>query len=205
MLYLTQVLNEIKKESSPPKSLRAEHLFKLNEAVFNLSEEDAVDGPLAAVEKIQIAYNTGKFDNTDSNFFYDYLALLGTMQNQHFFSQKQTEKMLGWIKEVVDGSGMLAPASGGSSSKALEATGQRPEEAATGFAARADESEPKGKTKSKAKEELSVVDAVAAQQVVAPRVSWPLQEPPAKASPGKKGKGKGQTAGKWDYEEEEEE
>ena len=34
-------------ESNPPKALRAEHLFKLNEAVFNLSEEDAVDGALA--------------------------------------------------------------------------------------------------------------------------------------------------------------
>lgn len=70
-----------------------------------------------------------RYDNTDSNFFYDYLALLGTMQpgslgtnssvsdgvlslsnsscrqirlrNQHFFSTKQTEKMLGWIKEAA--------------------------------------------------------------------------------------------------------
>merc|ERR1719394_1886907 len=54
------------------------------------------------IEKVRKAYNAGTYDNTDSNFFYDYLALLGTMQNQHFFSQKQTEKMLGWIKEIVD-------------------------------------------------------------------------------------------------------
>merc|ERR1719326_430854 len=33
--------------------------------------------------------------------FYDYLALLGTMQNQHFFSNKQTDKMLLWIRELV--------------------------------------------------------------------------------------------------------
>merc|ERR1712087_318093 len=56
----------------------------------------------ATVEKIRTAHNTGKYDNSDSNFFYDYLALLGTMQNQHFFNQKQTENMLHWIKEVVD-------------------------------------------------------------------------------------------------------
>merc|ERR1719394_812941 len=54
------------------------------------------------IEKVRKAYNAGTYDNTDSNFFYDYLALLGTMQNQHFFSQKQTEKMLGWIREVIE-------------------------------------------------------------------------------------------------------
>ena len=56
---------------------------------------------LEAVERIHTAYSSGRYDNADSNFFYDYLALLGTMQNQHFFSQKQTEKMLGWIKEAT--------------------------------------------------------------------------------------------------------
>merc|ERR1711948_252137 len=106
-MYLTQVLSDIKKESAPPKTIHAEHLFKLNEAVFNLPEEDTVDKNMAAklfatVEKIRSAHNTGKYDNSDSNFFYDYLALLGTMQNQHFFNQKQTEQMLDWIKEVVD-------------------------------------------------------------------------------------------------------
>lgn len=188
MLYLTQVLNEIKKESNPPKSLRAEHLFKLNEAVFNLSEEDAVDGPLAvklfqAVEKIHTAYNTGKYDNQDSNFFYDYLALLGTMQNQHFFSQKQTEKMLGWIKEVVDTSGMLAAPSGGSSSKTLEVENEKLRKKLEKLEGavqtiRNIETEPKGKNKTKAKAK---------------------EEPPVKASPGKKGKGKGKYD---DYEEE---
>jgi len=185
MLYLNQVLNEIKKESNPPKALRAEHLFKLNEAVFNLSEEDAVDGPLAVrlfqvVERIHTSYNTGKYDNTDSNFFYDYLALLGTMQNQHFFSTKQTEKMLGWIKEVVDTSGMLAAAPS-AGSKSLEAENEQLRKKLAKLegavqAIRAIETEPKAK-KTKAKE-----------------------EPAAKASPGKKGKGKGKFD---DYEEEE--
>ena len=66
-----------------------------------------------------------RYDNQDTGFFYEYLALLGTMQpvprarvrvswesdlqrradstdfrNQLFFSQKQIEKILGWIKEA---------------------------------------------------------------------------------------------------------
>merc|ERR1712151_480868 len=111
MGYLNTVLADIKKESAPPNKLHAEHLFKLNEAIFNLPEEDTVETGMAlklfqTVDKIRKAYNENKFDNTDSNFFYDYLALLGTMQNQHFFSQKQTEKMLAWIKEIVDDGSM---------------------------------------------------------------------------------------------------
>ncbi|CAK0865965.1 unnamed protein product [Prorocentrum cordatum] len=106
-MYLNTVLADIKKESAPPKKLHAEHLFKLNEAIFNLPEEDTVESGMAlklfqTVDKIRKAYNENKFDNADSNFFYDYLALLGTMQNQHFFTQKQTEKMLEWIAEVVE-------------------------------------------------------------------------------------------------------
>jgi len=106
-MYLDSVLFDIRKDSAPPKLLHAEHLFKLNEAVFNLNEDDTVDSEMATkifqtVEMIRKSYNSGKFDNTDCNFFYDYLALLGTMQNQHFFSQTQTEKMLGWIREVMD-------------------------------------------------------------------------------------------------------
>eukprot|EP00928_Gymnodinium_smaydae_P054505 TRINITY_DN3825_c0_g3_i1.p2 TRINITY_DN3825_c0_g3~~TRINITY_DN3825_c0_g3_i1.p2 ORF type:complete len:338 (-),score=128.58 TRINITY_DN3825_c0_g3_i1:168-1181(-) len=105
--YLEQVLKEINRESSPPKALHAEHLFKLNEAVFNLNEDETVDSKTASrlfqvVGTITTAYQQGKFDNTDSNFFYDYLALLGTMQNQHFFSCKQTDKLLAWMRDVLD-------------------------------------------------------------------------------------------------------
>lgn len=106
-MYLENVLADIKKETVPPKLLTAEHLYKLNEAIFNLPEEDRIDQKqvtklFVAVEKVRQAYNEGKIDNSDSNFFYDYVALLGTMQNQHFFSFKQTDKMLEWIKEAVD-------------------------------------------------------------------------------------------------------
>mmetsp|Transcript_83568 Transcript_83568/g.147778 ORF Transcript_83568/g.147778 Transcript_83568/m.147778 type:complete len:224 (+) Transcript_83568:81-752(+) len=207
MLYLAQVLNDIKKESSPPKTLRAEHLFKLNEAVFNLSEEDAVDGPLAlrlfqAVEKINIAYHTGKYDNTDSNFFYDYLALLGTMQNQHFFSQKQTEKMLGWIKEVVDGSEMTAETGG---SKALESENAKLKkklEKYEGAAAKAKakpapvEEPAKSKKGKKAKE---VIPEPVKQEPKGKSKAKGKGKAPVEEEPPKKGKGKGK--GKAEKEE----
>merc|ERR1719316_1714237 len=109
MRYLNTVLGDI---NNAGKGLNAEHVYKLNEAVFNLPEEDTVDSRLAsklftAVGKIRTAYNTGKMDDRDSNFFYDYVALLGTMQNQHFFSPKQTDSMIEWITEV---SGSSEPA-----------------------------------------------------------------------------------------------
>mmetsp|Transcript_50322 Transcript_50322/g.109273 ORF Transcript_50322/g.109273 Transcript_50322/m.109273 type:complete len:286 (+) Transcript_50322:94-951(+) len=126
-MYLANVLTDIREESAPPRSLSAEHLFKLNEAVFNLPEEDKIDKKLATqlfqtVKKIRTAYNEGKYNNADSNFFYDYLALLGTMQNQHFFSTQQTDSMLSWIMEVVGESGMgTASAQPGAPKKDLQA------------------------------------------------------------------------------------
>jgi len=106
-MYLSTVLTDIRKDAAPPKQLHAEHLYKLNEAVFNLPEEDSVDQQLAAklfqtIKKVRQSFNSGQYSNQDKNFFYDYLALLGTVQNQHYFSQTQTWKMLEWIREVVD-------------------------------------------------------------------------------------------------------
>jgi len=115
-MYLTTVLADIQRESAPPKALNAEHLYKMNEAIFNLPEEDTIDGKTSAklfqaVTKIQQAYTKGNICDSDSNFFYDYVALLGTLQNQHFFSSKQTDKMLSWVKEAIDdGSGAAAAA-----------------------------------------------------------------------------------------------
>uniref|UniRef100_A0A7S1WFC4 Uncharacterized protein n=1 Tax=Alexandrium catenella TaxID=2925 RepID=A0A7S1WFC4_ALECA len=115
-MYLNSVLLDIQKESAPPKALNAEHLYKMNEAVFNLPEEDVIDQKMSnklfqAVTKIRKAYNSGKVRDTDNNFFYDYVALLGTLQNQHFFSGDQTDQMLSWVKEAIDdGSSQPAPA-----------------------------------------------------------------------------------------------
>jgi len=92
----------------------AEDLFLLNEAMFNLPEEDVVDNKTTAklfqaVSKIARDYNAGKYDTSDPNFFYDYVALLGTMQNQHFFSTKQNTAMLGWLAEATGGSSSPPP------------------------------------------------------------------------------------------------
>eukprot|EP00913_Durusdinium_trenchii_P029687 g27825.t1 len=93
------------------RSYTAEDIYRLNEAIFNLPEEDKkhtfsffdanTTGLLfKAVQKIKKAYSAGKCDK-DPNFYYDYVALLATMQNQHFFSQKQTKLLLDWLHEVV--------------------------------------------------------------------------------------------------------
>lgn len=133
--YVERVLIDIKaesgldgkKSSGSSKSVHAEHLFKLNEAVFNLAEEDTIEEGQAAkmfqtIELIRSSYKSGRFDNTDSNFFYDYLAMLATMQNQHFFTQNQTEKMHVWIRELMDDSRFTSstPASGSNESSLKE-------------------------------------------------------------------------------------
>jgi len=197
MSYLESVLSTIRKESSPPKTLRAEHLFKLNEAVFNLSEEETVDEQLAkrlfqALERIQTAYGSGKYDNTDSNFFYDYLALLGTMQNQHFFSQKQTEKILQWIKEVVDASDMIAaPAASTKASKGLEAENEKLRKKLAKYEAAPAAKTPETKSKSKGKKDKEKVEEPAKGKGKAAKVEE------------KKGKGKGKS--QYDDDEDDEE
>mmetsp|Transcript_47090 Transcript_47090/g.74337 ORF Transcript_47090/g.74337 Transcript_47090/m.74337 type:complete len:232 (-) Transcript_47090:112-807(-) len=115
-MYLNTVLNEVQKESAGNRAINAEHLYKVNEAIFNLPEDDVIDAKMAAkifqgIQKIRTAYNTGKISDVDQNFFYDYLALLSTMQNQHFFSSKQTDSMLEYIQEALDGGANIpAPA-----------------------------------------------------------------------------------------------
>jgi len=101
-MYLKTVLQGLGNKAK----LDAEDLYKLNEATFNMPEEENIDEKMTAklfqaVEKSVQAYNTGKFDKADTNFFYDYVALLGTMQNQHFFSQKQNQTMIAWLKAAL--------------------------------------------------------------------------------------------------------
>merc|ERR1712187_686463 len=59
----------------------------------------------AAVQRITKAYRGGRHDAGDPNFFYDYVALLATMQNQHFFNKKQNQTMLVWLVDAVGGEG----------------------------------------------------------------------------------------------------
>ena len=81
---LRQALSDIRRESNLAGSLRADHLSRLNSAALSLSGQGAVDGALAlrvfTAEKIHNAHHVGKYDNTI------------------FFSRKQNEKFVSWIK-----------------------------------------------------------------------------------------------------------
>lgn len=110
-MYLVSVLADLQKVlaafNKDSALCLSDHVFKLNEALFNLPEEDEVDAKLAAeviecAGKIRHAFNLKTYPGKDPSFIYDYLALLGTMQNQHFFETKQTETLITWIKEVVE-------------------------------------------------------------------------------------------------------
>jgi len=221
-MYLENVLADIKKETVPPKLLNAEHLYKLNEAIFNLPEEDRVDTKqvsklFAAVEKVRQAYNGSKIDNTDSNFFYDYVALLGTMQNQHFFTSKQTEKMLEWIKEAVDESS--AGAAPSNAEKKAAATIKKLEEenaklhsferkyqellAASKHSSEGAKGKGKGKKGAPKDDDDYDSDSVASGKAGGKKggkgkgksaSAAHQQEPEGKSNKGKKGKGKGKGA-----------
>merc|ERR1712046_253583 len=52
-------------------------------------------------EKVMKAYTTGRYDLSDSDFFYDYVALLGTLQNQYFFDEKQNKMLLKWLGDAI--------------------------------------------------------------------------------------------------------
>lgn len=102
-MYLDSVLQPILSEK---RKLVAEDLYKVNEAIFNLPEEDTIDKGMSktlyvALTKVHEAYCTGRYDKKDQNFFYDYVALLSTMQNQPFFSEKENKQMLKWLLEAV--------------------------------------------------------------------------------------------------------
>jgi len=187
-MYLSTVLSDIQKESAPPKALNAEHLYKLNEAIFNLPEEDHIDNKMStklfqAITKIRKAYNNGNYLDADHNFFYDYVALLGTLQNQHFFSGKQTDEMLAWVKEAIDDGSSAAPAPKASAQK----------EAA---ASKAEEKKLKklGEDNKKLKEELeklaSLSDAVGVLKNFKPEVVEAL----GASKPKSKGRGRGKSA-----------
>lgn len=114
MPYLDQAFEDIKKAAQPPNQLRAEHLFKLNEAVFNLPETESVDDKLAnklyqAMKIIHKSFTHEQYNDADKNFAYDYVALLGTMQNQYFFSDEITDVIFGWIWEAVNGRAVKVP------------------------------------------------------------------------------------------------
>jgi len=97
------------------KSFGSDDLYKLNEAIFNLPEDDRVDAKTTSklfvvMSQIEKAFGTGKYDKSDANFFYDYIGLLGTMQNQTFFSENQHKTLLGFMSRAAgDGKAAAAP------------------------------------------------------------------------------------------------
>lgn len=102
-MYLNSVLDALAKKR---KTFTAEDLYKLNEAIFNLPEVEVINQKttarlFAALETINRAYADGHSQRADPNFFYDYVALLATMQNQHFFDGKQNKSILSWLYEAL--------------------------------------------------------------------------------------------------------
>jgi len=86
----------------------SEDLYKLNEALFNLPENELIDNKTTSLlfqiaQKVMRSYRNGRYDQMDTNFVYDYVGLLSTMQNQPFFSQKQSKLMLSWLLEATCG------------------------------------------------------------------------------------------------------
>lgn len=102
-MYLTRVIQSL---NDSRKKYVAEDLYKLNEAIFNLPEDDTFDDETVsklfqAVGKVVKAYNEGSYDQSDQDFGCDYIALLSTLQNQPFFSVKQNQKLLAFLREAV--------------------------------------------------------------------------------------------------------
>eukprot|EP00913_Durusdinium_trenchii_P007800 g7321.t1 len=98
-MYLKTVLQTL----GTKKQLEAEDLYKLNEATFNVPEEESIDEKMAtklfaAVEKTVAAYTAGRYDKEDSNFFYDYVALLQVSECPH-------PQQLTWQQDALGGDG----------------------------------------------------------------------------------------------------
>jgi len=122
--YMQTVYEKVSAITSPS----GKDLFQLNEAIFNVERDDDPSPQLAGklfawIQKLHRDFVGGKTGGSDENFFYDYLGLLGTMQNQHFFSAKQVQRIQGFMHEALgaelgkDTGGKAAPAKGADAAK----------------------------------------------------------------------------------------
>mmetsp|Transcript_38965 Transcript_38965/g.70937 ORF Transcript_38965/g.70937 Transcript_38965/m.70937 type:complete len:208 (-) Transcript_38965:81-704(-) len=108
-MYLDKVVQSMLQS----KKLSSEDLYMLNEAVFNMPDEErvhprAAKSLLEAIRKAQ-AQLSGKGGKKDVNFYYDFVGMLSTMQNQQFFTDKQSSEILGMLHEATGtGSGTQA-------------------------------------------------------------------------------------------------
>jgi hypothetical protein len=173
-MYLKTVLQGL----STKKQLDAEDLYKLNEATFNLPVDENIDEKMtsklfAAIEKSAAAYANGKYDKKDTNFSFDYVALLGTMQNQSFFSKKQNQMMINWLKDALSSSETTAE----SSKTSAAAKGE------TKAVARLEEENRK------LAEEIAKLKELSAAVLVLKTIKLPEADSKGKGSKGKGGKG----------------
>jgi len=197
-MYLNSVLQSISQQN---KVFAAEDLYKLNEAIFNLPEEDSIDTKTSAklfkaMEKIYKSYNSGRYDQSDPNFFYDYVALLSTMQNQHFFNAKQSNSLLEWLSEAVepeDGTVEPLPKESKAASKAASATNKE-------IARLEDENAKLAAEIAKMKELSSAVQTIQSFKLPPSMLEKPKPKAKAKAKAKAKGKAKGKGKGKEEEE-----
>mmetsp|Transcript_52814 Transcript_52814/g.118744 ORF Transcript_52814/g.118744 Transcript_52814/m.118744 type:complete len:203 (-) Transcript_52814:58-666(-) len=117
-MYLDKVVQSILQS----KRLSSEDLYKLNEAVFNMPDEDRVHPRTAkalvdAIRKSRDVYESKA--KKDANYYYDFVGMLGTMQNQSFFTEKQNQEILAMLNEATgSGSASTAPSSKAASKEA---------------------------------------------------------------------------------------
>lgn len=79
----------------------------MNEAVFNLDTDEKIDKQLASKIYQCAKMCVEMYNVKDENYAYDLRALLGTLQNQHFFSPEQNANIVQWLYEAFDDNGYV--------------------------------------------------------------------------------------------------
>ena len=111
---IKQIMYDIEQQAASGK-LTGRKIYLLNEAIFEWTDEGNLpkDLALAIFGSISIIRSTylklhqegvrqGAWEEMDGLFLYDYLALLGTVCNQHCWSMKLQIRLLAFLKEAAD-------------------------------------------------------------------------------------------------------
>ncbi|CAE7606035.1 ufd1 [Symbiodinium natans] len=99
-MSIEEVVAELEKAN---RHFAGEDLWRLNTAIFNCADENEVTTQLASrifqvVTNMRKEYQSGQFYASDQG---NYLALLGTLQNQDYFASRQSATLRGWIAEAL--------------------------------------------------------------------------------------------------------
>ena len=110
---IKQIMYDIEQQAASGK-LTGRKIYLLNEAIFEWTDEGNLpkDLALAIFGSISIIRSTylrlhqegvrqGAWEEMDGLFLYDYLALLGTVCNQHCWSMKLQIRLLAFLKEAA--------------------------------------------------------------------------------------------------------